>query len=168
MFAPRIFDPTRGARTPTREASVVDSVLRVALAAAPSTAVINERPTAVESAIPVEGNPVALVSVTDAGVPRTGVVRVGEVSVLLVSVWVAVVVTTGTPLAWTIPVPLVVKLRLALVSGLLAVRRGVTPVGEEMTSPPVPAGKIYRLVFGSVPDTTNCGVFPLLPLATVR
>ncbi len=41
----------------------------------------------------VKGSPVALVSVPDVGMPSTGAVMVGEVSVLLVSVWVSVVPT---------------------------------------------------------------------------
>lgn len=47
---------------------------------------------------PVEiGNPVAFVSVPEAGVPRTGAVIMGAVSVLFVSVWVPVRVTSPMP-----------------------------------------------------------------------
>ena len=40
----------------------------------------------VDEVIPLTGNPVALVRVTDEGVPSVGVVRIGDVKVLFVSV----------------------------------------------------------------------------------
>jgi hypothetical protein len=56
-----------------------------------------------EAATPETGSPVQFVKVPLSGVPSAGVVSVGEVRVLLVSVWVAVVVTIGTPSIFTTP-----------------------------------------------------------------
>jgi hypothetical protein len=55
----------------------------------------------------VRGSPVAFVSVTDVGVPRTGVVRVGDVSVLFVRVC-AVVLSTVTEVSIAIEFPVMV------------------------------------------------------------
>jgi len=52
------------------------------------------------------GNPVQFVNVPDAGVPRTGLVNVGDVKVLLVKVSVLLAVATVTPSIVTTPAEL--------------------------------------------------------------
>lgn len=60
----------------------------------------------VDDVIPATGNPVQFVRVPDDGVPRTGVVRVGEERVLFVSVSVDDIVGMFTVPLLILPVPL--------------------------------------------------------------
>lgn len=91
---------------------------------------IDQTPRAVDvlAVIPATGNPVQFVRVPDDGVPRTGVVRVGEERVLFSSVSVDDIVGIFTVPLLILPVPLGLIFISILVSPPVASKIGQFPV----------------------------------------
>jgi hypothetical protein len=69
-----------GTTTPSTVITPAEERARVVSVACPSSMLPTPKAVEVEAVIPLTGNPVALVNVTDVGVPKTGVTNVGDVA----------------------------------------------------------------------------------------
>lgn len=110
----------------------------------------------------VSGKPVQLVSVPDDGVPRTGAVKVGDVSVLLVSVWVAVVPTrspAGFATVENVVVPLACRIPAENVPA--PVPPLATEIGDEKVVP-LPITLLVSVWESDVPTTAPVGASTLV------
>ena len=86
LFVNVLVEDTVGTTTPSTARTPADERDKVVSVACPNSTLPTPNAVEVEAVIPLTGRPVAFVNVPDAGVPRTGAVKVGLVSVLLVRV----------------------------------------------------------------------------------
>lgn len=148
-----------GTVTPSTAITPADTrVIVVSLACQSS---IDQTPRAVDvlAVIPATGNPVQFVRVPDDGVPRTGVVRVGEERVLFSSVSVDDIVGIFTFPLLILPVPL----------GLIFMSMFVSPpVASKIGQFPVDALLIVNSLTAPVTEVSGNLISSLLDQSLIR